>query len=450
MKLRIDDQTIAAISTAVGNSGVAVIRVSGKQSKDIALKLTKKKQLTARKALFCRLYDHSGRRELDRGLVLFFKGPASFTGEDTVEFQLHGSYFLAKLFLAEILKSGAQLAPPGEFTRRAFMNGKIDLTQAEAVSEMITADSEKALEMALGHLEGNISRQIKLHREGILQTISEIEAAIDYPDDINEPDQKDLLKKLTKISKELQTLSDSFSHGKMVKEGVKIVLAGKPNVGKSSLMNLLLKDNRAIVTDIPGTTRDFLEEKITLNGVIAVLADTAGLHNTRNKVEKIGIEQSKKQIEQADLCLLIVDPQQGIDQKDKDIFELIKDKPHIVVINKKDLKKKLEVPWQTPIVNICSTNGDGEQELIEQVIKIIEIDNIDPGKNIYLSSLRQKQNIDQALNALDTALETLQDNYLDLVTVPLRQSLEELSYVTREAVSDEIMETIWANFCVGK
>jgi len=465
MKEILNNDTITAISSPLGSGGIAVIRISGPQALSIAQKLTKKNNLIPRYTHYTKIFEASGKNVLDQGIVIYFQGKKSFTGEDTIEFHLHGSYYLSKIFLNEVIKCGARSALAGEFTQRAFLNGKIDLTQAEAISEMISTESEISLKLALSHINGKISEKILETTNSLMYLLSEIEAAIDYPDEINEPKNNSSKKIINKTLRTLQKMSNSYSQGKIAKDGIKITLIGKPNVGKSSLLNLLLKENRAIVTDIPGTTRDFIEEKINIDGINAIISDTAGLRNTQDQIEQIGIDRTRKQIETSDIILMLLDHSQKITKEDEDIFSALpEDTPKIIIMNKSDLNikdlKLIENLKKSPLsqqlkknefIAASATTGAGEDKIIKTISKVLQLNKIDPYQKLYISSIRQKDKIDKAIESLHKAETAISNNeYYDLITVYLKEALDNLSEITKSQISDELMESIWSKFCVGK
>ena len=378
-------ETIAAISTAIGEGGIGIVRMSGKDSFTILKKIfldAKKRQIEIKDIQgytikFGHIINFETKEVIDEVLVSFFRGPKSYTREDMCEINTHGGILVVRKILEECLKNGAELAQPGEFTKRAFLNGRIDLSQAESVIDIIQAKSEKEVEASVKQLEGNLSKRIKEIQKQILEQMADIEASIDYPEyDIEEVTNEHALQTLLKIEEQLKKLEDSFKSGKILKEGINTAIIGKPNVGKSSLLNYILEEDRAIVSDIEGTTRDTIEEMITIKGIPLKIIDTAGIRKTTDKIEEIGVNKALKIMEDADLILAIFDNTRELDDEDKEILKKLKDKKAIILINKTDIQKenlqenKDIIETNKKIINISAQTGIGIHELYDEIEKM--------------------------------------------------------------------------------
>ena len=440
--------TIAALATPAGAGGIAVVRVSGPQALAIAQKLTDCKTFTANTIKPCNFYDARRTEKLDYGLLSIFRGPHSFTGEDSAEFNCHGSYFLAQKILEQTLICGARLAVPGEFTKRAFLAGKIDLTQAESLADMLNAGSDWQLQLALKHLDGDVARKIKQLRQNIMAVLSELEAALDYPEEIADPAPEKIRSLLTGVLAEIEQLSAHSRQGLVIKSGANVVLAGRTNAGKSSLFNALLKYERAIVTDIPGTTRDALEAEINLGGFKVTLVDTAGLRAAGDTLEQIGIARGRERLKSADLILYVLDAVSGLTAEDKQNLAELPEQKTLLVLNKSELPDSQDYPGA---LKISAQTGLGLDSLTSGIINFLGLQNIDFNKNIYISSLRQQDKLQQAGRILAKALAGLQAaGYPDVLSGCLKELAVTLGEITGEEVSAEIIEEIFANFCVGK
>ena len=440
--------TIAALATPAGTGGVAIVRVSGPLALNIAQKLTDCSKLTANTITPCNFYNAQRTEKLDYGLLSIFKAPRSFTGEDSIEFNCHGSYFLAQKILEQVLICGARLADPGEFTKRAFLAGKIDLTQAESLADMLNAASDWQLQLALKHLDGDVAKKIKQLRQNILIVLAELEAALDHPEEIPDPQLQKIRDLLSAAQKEIENLLRLSRQGLLIKSGVSIVLAGRTNAGKSSLFNALLKYERAIVTEIPGTTRDALEAEINLGGLRVTLIDTAGLRITSDKLERLGIERGRDRLKSADIILYLLDAAEGLTDADQKNLAELSDKKILLVLNKTDLP---HTSAPAGALKISAQTGQGLDELTTILLKTLNLQNIDLNKNIYISSLRQQDKLHQAERVIAKALAGLKTlDYLDALSVYLKELVVILGEITGEETTDELLEQIFANFCVGK
>lgn len=440
--------TIAAIATPLGVGGIAVIRISGEQAFPLIKKLTRLKNIKQNSAQATTLYSFEKKQKLDQVVITAFKNPHSYTGEDVIEISCHGSLYLTKKILEETLLAGARLAKPGEFTKRAFLAGKIDLTQVEAVNEMIGAKSDLAAQLALKHLEGSVSQEIKTLRQNFLELLALLEASIDFPEEISAPSQKKIKNIVTAGKKTIQLLLKNSRQGLIVRQGLTIALAGKANVGKSSLFNYLCRENKAIVTHIPGTTRDALEAEISLQGIKATLIDTAGLRKTKDIIETLGIAKTKEYLSAADLVLYLIDAESGLSKEDKKILHGGTNKNIILVLNKIDLNPTLSVP---KAIKISTKTGKGIAALENKILELMDLKNLDLSKHTYISSFRQQEKlikVNESLDELKNQVEQIKN--IDLLTIDVKNIIVQLGEITGEEVSEETIEHIFANFCVGK
>ena len=458
--------TIAAISTAVGNGGIGIIRMSGKDAfiilkkmfknnKNEELKIDKIKGYTMQ---YGYIIDSKTNEKIDEVLVSFFKNPKSYTKEDMCEINSHGGMIVEKRILEECLKNGATLAEAGEFTKRAFLNGRIDLSQAESIMDLINSKTEKEANASINQLQGDLSNKLKEIRHDLLDIMADIEASIDYPEyDIEELTNNKILNILNNTNNKLNALNASFRNGKILKEGIKTAIIGRPNAGKSSLLNKILKEERAIVSQIEGTTRDTIEEFITIKGIPLKIIDTAGIRKTTDEIEKIGVKKALNIAEDAELILAIFDNTKEISQEDIEILNLIKDKNAIILLNKIDVEdRKMEAAEELKNVNkkiikISAKNGNGIEELYEEIEKMFQIKELETGKEIIITNIRHKNQIELAIRNIREAIEAVQNNLpIDIVSISIKQTLEELGKITGENVSEDIINEIFSKFCLGK
>lgn len=457
--------TIAAISTPVGSGGVGIIRISGEIAVDIASPLIfayNKKPLSefeSHKLVLSQIKAANG-TVIDEALVVVMRSPKSFTGEDVVEIQCHGGYIVAKRILEEVIMAGARLAEAGEFTRRAFMNGKVDLAKAESSADLINSSSYLGAENAAKGLTGKLSEKINNLRKSALLLAANISAAADYPDEVDPISPEVLSDSISKIEAEIEKLISGFNTGKMLREGILTVIAGRPNVGKSSVLNALLREEKAIVTDIPGTTRDVIEDFVNLKGLTLRIMDTAGIRNAADTVEQIGIERAFESIDTADLCLFIVDSSQPLTNEDFEIFERIKKRKYIVVLNKTDIS---ELSDEKSVANALGADEsrivstfvpkDGEQDISALEDKILEMflsEGIS-STEVYITGERQKNALLRAKDAIENIKNGSDDPSMqDLLYIDLENLISALGEITGETVQDEIIDEVFANFCVGK
>lgn len=453
------DTTIAAICTAQGEGGIGVIRISGDDSLRIADKVFKNinnKKVADMKgytAAFGKVCNNG--EEIDEAVVLVYRAPHSYTGENVVEISCHGGIFITKQVLRAVLDNGAVPAQAGEFTKRAFLNGKIDLTEAESVIDIISAKSRSAARAALCVKDGALRRKIDKIKEDLLSQAAHLSAWADYPEeDIAEVSDDELFKTFNNAIKILQGLLDTYDSGQAVKQGIDTVIAGRPNVGKSTLMNLLSGYEKSIVTDIPGTTRDVVEDTVVLGDVILRLSDTAGLRDTEDKVEQIGVDRAKKRLEQCGLLLAVFDNNQILNDDDYELIKNAKNATTIAIINKIDLEQKLDTDFINDnfenVVYISAKSGECREELTKAVEKIAGTANLNPSEGI-LSNERQRLAVANALSSVVEAKSTLEAGLTyDAVTVSLEDAISNLLELTGESTSDEVIDRVFHNFCVGK
>ncbi len=452
--------TIAAISTSPGVGGIGIVRLSGENTFKVIEKIFKPLKKQTIKG-YTMQYGHiidKNNNIIDEVLVSYFIKPKSYTTEDMCEINSHGNNIILKQILELCIENGAVLAMPGEFTQRAFLNGRIDLTQAESVIDLINAKSEKEKESAIHQLEGYLSLEIEKIKRVILDITADIEASIDYPEyDIEEKTNETIINETQKIVDMLKKLENSFEKGKILRDGVDVAIIGKPNAGKSSLLNAILKEERAIVTNIEGTTRDTIEEYITLEGVLFKIIDTAGIRESDDEIEKIGIDKSKKALEKADIVIAIFDSTQELNKEDKEILEFIKNKNAIILLNKIDLKdNKLKnneqiLSLNKPIIEISAQKRDGIEELYDQMINIFKINEINTENSTIITNVRHKNAIVCAEENLNKIKEVLNNGMpTDIVSIYLKNAIEELNKITGENVTEDIINEIFSKFCLGK
>lgn len=395
---------------------------------------------------------------IDEVLVSYFKEPRSYTTENMCEINTHGGNVVMRKILELCLKNGAILAEPGEFTKRAFLNGRIDLLQAESVIDIINAKSEKEAKTGMKQLSGILSDKIKEIKQEILDVMVNIDVSIDYPEyDVDEVTNVQVLSMLNSVQTKLEKLEKSFDNGKIIKDGIKTAIIGKPNAGKSSLLNAILKEDRAIVTEYEGTTRDTIEEFVTIEGIPLKLIDTAGIREAKDEVEKIGIAKSKEIAEDADLIIAIFDGSKELTQEDKQIMDIIKNKKSIVLLNKCDLNSVISENDENfrgiseNIIKISALNGNGLEDLYKTISKLFSLDEINLDNNVIITNIRHKDLISKAIDNVKKARNTLQDNMpIDVIAIFIKDILEDLGNITGEIVNDDIINEIFSKFCLGK
>ena len=454
--------TIAAIATALSASGIGIIRISGPESRKIAARVYRSKGgskdirvVPSHTINYGFIYD--GEETIDEVLVMVMDGPRSYTGEDTVEIDCHGGVLAMRKILDTVIKYGARPAQPGEFTKRAFLNGRIDLSQAEAVIDVINAKNEYALKSSVSQLKGNIQKAIRKIREAIIYHIAYIESALDDPEHISiDGYGETLYKEVRKQEEEIDRLLMSVKEGKLVKEGIKTVIVGKPNAGKSSLLNTLLGEERAIVTDIAGTTRDILEETILLHGISLRILDTAGIRDTEDVVEKIGVEKAIDSAREADLVLFVVDSSIPLDENDREIMELLNDKKAIVILNKADLEQvvteeALENITSHPIVSVSAKEEQGIDLLEDQIKELFFRGELAFNDEIYITNARHKAALEEARKSLEMVENSIEMGMPeDFFSIDLMNAYEALGSIIGEAVGEDLVNEIFSKFCTGK
>lgn len=454
------ERTIAAISTPIGTGGIAVIRISGADAISIADKVFcgkgKLSDSPSHTVHYGFIKDGDG-NTVDEVLATVMRAPKTFTREDIVEISTHGGITASQGVLDAVIHAGAYIAEPGEFTKRAFLNGRIDLSQAEAVIDIINSKSALAKANALNQLEGNLSAEIKKIRGALVHLASQMQVIIDYPDEDLEDVTTDDIRRICAENLALtQKLLKTADSGRIMREGIRVSISGKPNVGKSSVLNMLSHSERAIVTDIAGTTRDVIEEYVNLDGIPLILSDTAGIHDTDDTVEKIGVERSLKSINEADLVLAVIDGSRGTDSYDKAVLESTKDKKRIILVNKSDIAKAdieyiKSLSDGSEVIEISALTGDGADRLSEVIKKIYNLGEIGVSNGTVITNMRHKKALDATETALSRAVSALDGGMPpDIAAIDINSAIESLGEITGETVSDLIVDSIFHNFCVGK
>lgn len=456
------ETTIAAISTAMSASGIGIIRISGSEAMDVISRIyrskggTKKiKEVSTHTIHYGYIYDNE--ELIDEVLVMVMRAPRTFTGEDTVEIDCHGGVYAMNRVLETVLKNGAKIAGPGEFTKRAFLNGRLDLSQAEAVMDVIQAKNEYALKSSMDQLRGSVQRAVKQIRSELIYHIAYIESALDDPEHISlEGYPQELQKVVEKQRKEVEDLLKTSSDGKIIQEGIQTVILGKPNAGKSSLLNLLVGENRAIVTDIAGTTRDILEEYITLHGITLKMVDTAGIRETEDVVEKIGVGRAKDMAKDADLILYVVDSTTELDENDEEIISMLEGKKAIVLYNKTDLSPSVNVQalkrrTDHPVIPISAKEETGIRELEEQIKSMFFSGNLTFNDEVYITNARHKEALTEAQQSLELVRESIEMGMPeDFFSIDLMNAYESLGKIVGESVGEDLVNEIFSKFCMGK
>ena len=427
--------TIVAISTATGAGGIGIVRMSGKECFSILEKIFEPKRkekiedIPGYSIKYGYIINKDTGEKIDEVLVSYFKSPKSYTTEDMCEINSHGGMVVERRILEQCIKNGAKIAEPGEFTKRAFLNGRLDLAQAESVMDLINSKTDKEAKESLNQLNGGLSLEINAIKKKLLDVMADIEATIDYPEyDIEEVTEKSIRRRLEEVKIELEKLEKSFENGKILRDGVKTVIIGKPNTGKSSLLNLLLKEERAIVSEIEGTTRDTIEEYISINGIPIKIIDTAGIRNTSDMIEEIGVKKAIDLTQEADLIIAIFDNSKKLDEEDKKIASL----------NKKTIK-------------ISTKTKNGLNELYDAITEMFDFEEIEKGEETVITNIRHKNQISMAIKNVINAIKTIDENMpIDIIAIYIKQILEDLSKITGDNVSEDIINEIFSKFCLGK
>ena len=456
------DATIAAISTAMSASGIGIVRISGENAMDVIAKIYRSKNgkkdirtVVSHTIHYGFIYD--GEEVVDEVLVMIMRGPHTYTGEDTVEIDCHGGVYAMKRVLETVLKNGAVIAEPGEFTKRAFLNGRLDLSQAEAVMDVIQAKNSMALKSSVEQLKGSVQRAVKEIRARLLHQIAYIETALDDPEHIYLTDYPQELQKIVeKESENISELLKTADDGRMIQEGIKTVILGKPNAGKSSLLNFLVGEDRAIVTEIAGTTRDILEEYISLNGITLRVIDTAGIRETEDVVEKIGVGKAKQMAENADLILYVVDSSLPLDDNDREIMELLSGRKSIVIYNKTDLEaavdiEELKEKTGSPVIPVSVVEETGISQLEDEIKRMFFHGELSFNDEVYITNARHKAALEESKESLKLVMDSIAMGMSeDFFSIDLMNAYESLGRIVGESVGEDLVNEIFSKFCVGK
>ena len=454
------DDTIAAIATAPGEGGIGIIRISGEKSLQVAESIFKSvtgkliKDYNTRTLIYGTVVD--GEKVIDEALVAYMKGPKSYTGEDVIEINCHGGFISVKKILELILSKDVRLADAGEFTKRAFLNGRIDLSQAEAIIDVIKAKTDKAHEVAQSQLEGSLSKKIRELRFKVTEVLAHLEVSIDFAEeDVEEITYKTLRGNAEDIKREIKKLYDTSESGKILRDGLKTVIIGKPNVGKSSLLNSILGENRAIVTDIAGTTRDAIEEFVNIKGIPLKIVDTAGIRETEDIVEKIGVERSKESYNTADLVIMVLDSSRPLSQEDREILETLENKKTIVLLNKIDLDQAIDETAKyvdcSSIIKISALQHKGIEELQDKIEAMVYKGSVKNSSNLMITNSRHKDALLKAYESINDAISAIDQNMpYDFIEVDFKNIWDYLGYINGDTVKEDLLDTIFANFCIGK
>ena len=456
------DKTIAAISTAMSASGIGIVRISGDEAMEVISRIYRSKngnkdikKVKSHTIHYGFIYDEE--EVVDEVLVMIMKGPHTYTGEDTVEIDCHGGVYAMKRVLETVLKNGAEIAEPGEFTKRAFLNGRLDLSQAEAVMDVIQAKNSMALKSSVEQLKGSVLRAVKEIRSKLIYHIAYIESALDDPEHISlDGYPQELLEVVEKERKEISELLKTADDGRMIQEGIKTVILGKPNAGKSSLLNYLVGEDRAIVTEIAGTTRDILEEYISLNGITLRVIDTAGIRDTEDVVEKIGVGKARKMAEDADLILYVVDSSMPLDENDQEIMELLKGRKSITIYNKTDLTPVVDIEFlkektASPVIPVSAVEETGISQLEDEIRRMFFQGELSFNDEVYITNARHKAALEEALESLKLVKNSIEMGMAeDFFSIDLMNAYESLGRIVGKSVGEDLVNEIFSKFCVGK
>ena len=456
------DDTIAAIATAPGEGGIGIIRISGEKSLQVAQSIFKYKSgkmikdYNARTLIYGTVGDNE--KVIDEVLVAYMKGPNSYTAEDVIEINCHGGFISVKKILELILSKGVRLAEAGEFTKRAFLNGRIDLSQAEAIIDVIKSKTDMAHEVAQSQLEGSLAKKIKDLRMNVTEVLAHLEVSIDFAEeDVEEITYQTLEEKALELRNEIKKLYDTAESGKIIRDGLKTVIVGKPNVGKSSLLNSILGENRAIVTDIAGTTRDVIEEFVNIKGIPLKIVDTAGIRETEDVVEKIGVEKSRESFSTADLVIMVLDASRKLSEEDMEILESLKNKKTIVLLNKMDLEPQIELEKieefinSEDIIKISALKHQGIEELQDKIEAMVYHGSVKNSSNLMITNSRHKDALFKAYESINDAISAIEQRMpYDFIEVDFKNIWDYLGYINGDTVREDLLDTIFANFCIGK
>ena len=456
------DDTIAAIATAPGEGGIGIIRISGEKSLQVAQSIFKSKSgkmikdYNARTLIYGTVVDNE--KVIDEVLVAYMKGPNSYTAEGVIEINCHGGFISVKKILELILSKGVRLAEAGEFTKRAFLNGRIDLSQAEAIIDVIKSKTDMAHEVAQSQLEGSLAKKIKDLRMNVTEVLAHLEVSIDFAEeDVEEITYQTLEEKALELRNEIKKLYDTAESGKILRDGLKTVIVGKPNVGKSSLLNSILGENRAIVTDIAGTTRDVIEEFVNIKGIPLKIVDTAGIRETEDVVEKIGVEKSRESFSTADLVIMVLDASRKLSEEDMEILESLKNKKTIVLLNKMDLEPQIELEKIEEFVNsediikISALKHQGIEELQDKIEAMVYHGSVKNSSNLMITNSRHKDALFKAYESINDAISAIEQRMpYDFIEVDFKNIWDYLGYINGDTVREDLLDTIFANFCIGK
>ncbi|MFH6131146.1 tRNA uridine-5-carboxymethylaminomethyl(34) synthesis GTPase MnmE [Staphylococcus aureus] len=458
-----DLDTITSISTPMGEGAIGIVRLSGPQAVEIADKLYKGKHLLndvpSHTINYGHIIDPESKEVVEEVMVSVLRAPKTFTREDIIEINCHGGILTINRVLELTMTYGARMAEPGEFTKRAFLNGRIDLSQAEAVMDFIRSKTDRASKVAMNQIEGRLSDLIKKQRQSILEILAQVEVNIDYPeyDDVEDATTEFLLEQSKEIKQEINRLLDTAAQGKIMREGLSTVIVGKPNVGKSSMLNNLIQDNKAIVTEVAGTTRDVLEEYVNVRGVPLRLVDTAGIRETEDIVEKIGVERSRKALSQADLILFVLNNNEALTQEDYTLYEVVKNEDVIVIVNKMDLEQNIDINevkdmiGDTPLIQTSMLKQEGIDELEIQIRDLFFGGEVQNQDMTYVSNSRHISLLKQARQTIQDAIDAAESGVpMDMVQIDLTRTWEILGEIIGETASDELIDQLFSQFCLGK
>ncbi len=458
------DDTIAAIATAPGEAGIGIVRISGEKSIEIIDKIFRSKEnkklsdYKSRRITYGHIVDHQNDEIIDEVLVSYMKAPNTYTREDIVEINCHGGMIPVKKILELVLRNGARAANPGEFTKRSFLNGRIDLAQAEAIMDLISAKTEKGFDVALNQLEGSLSKEVLKIRGKLLDMLAHIQVSIDFAEeDIDGVALNTLLETSSQVEIDIQKLLDTSHTGRIIREGLSTVIVGKPNVGKSSLLNALIKESRAIVTDVPGTTRDIIEEHFSIRGIPLRLIDTAGIRETEDIVEKIGVERSKELFNLADLIIVMLDASTGLTKEDLEIIGLIGHKKALILVNKTDLPQKLDIEEvkniidNKDIIEVSILEGKGIDKIEDALTNMVYQGEVRAKDSLLVTNIRHKNALERALGSIKDCIKSIKERFaLDFIEVDVKDAWEALGEISGDTLGEDILDHIFSNFCIGK